>query len=198
MSLAQAPYAPPREGLGIATGLALGLGIVAVLGMFGLVVYLLVRKDSGSPVFFGDLAGTHPSLLSSPAPQRMHLEVPPPLPAPFLQTEDTFLRTVSLPSLTDLNSEAVPVAKAPKHTAMDVELRVLGPAGSFAAFSYDASELNMPDLGTRPSGYTIVIPTGTVGSPAVLMLQRGQTLYGKASSLHVVVSVISRKAVSAA
>jgi hypothetical protein len=83
-------------------------------------------------------------------------------------------QTLALPSLSD-RSPAVRIVQATK-TAYDAVLRVVGPAGAFAAFSTDPVELSRPDMPAVPTGNTIIVQSGHWHP--IRLLPR-QAVYGK-------------------
>jgi hypothetical protein len=90
-------------------------------------------------------------------------------------------RTYVLPSLTVSNSLAVKVAAATA-TPYQVVLRVLGPPGEWAVFSFDSpNELNGPPVANHqrlPIGNTLAVPAGQF---QILSLRPYQTIYAKGS-----------------
>lgn len=190
---------------GIATGLAIGLGAVAILG-FGIVIcYLLFRKRDGENQ---PLAA--PALAVQPPPQIIHREVirevlperarrrsPSYLadpedeeyeePATRRVSGEARTRTFYLPSLTDPRSEAVRIATATdRHCRATV--RVVAPSGGFIAVAYSPGELNTPGQDAIPVGDTLIMPTGDTQE---MRLSPRQALYAKGSVSGVVVSVLT-------
>lgn len=98
------------------------------------------------------------------------------------------MQTIRLPSLTDSKSQAVRIVSA---LAMPFEavLRVVGPAGTWAAFAVDPSALNAvtPDPSVSPpTGDTLIVSSG---QSHLLRLNPRQAVFGKGSAVGVIVSV---------
>jgi hypothetical protein len=86
------------------------------------------------------------------------------------------MQSFILPTLSQPGAESVRIAQA-THRPVEVVLRVIGPPGEWAAFSYDPVELNV-DQGLVPVGNTIIIPSGQFQP---LHLRPRQVIYAKGS-----------------
>ena len=191
---------------GIGTGLAIGLSVVAVVGLGVMLCYVLFRKK--------DKELTGPALMPQPQPVPMPYPYPvPQLPgqalpdaaasakamSPVKEILDlikhkhrsaemgmrTFMRSYTLPYIGDPRSEAIKVAEAGT-VAYEVVVRVVQPPGGFAVLAFDPNELNVSGvpfvqtLGTSysafPVGNTLIMPAGQF---QVLRLAPRQSLYAK-------------------
>jgi hypothetical protein len=171
-------------------GLAVGFGVVAVLGLGGVILYLLLRKKDGNlagpefrivpyPMAMGQFAGA-PTLEATPLPATAAPSLPVRRTAPGLVT-----RSFRLPSLTDYESGAVRIGQA---TDVEYEaiVRTVGPAGEWAVISFNPTELMQPGMSNFPVGDVLVLPSGQWQK---MRLLPRQVLYAKGSVDEVVVSV---------
>lgn len=180
---------------GFSVGLAVGLSVVAVLGVGLVLVYVLFRRrDTGD-------SQPSPQPIAGP-PQVIHIDGTGQAVMPSTETlvkaiskalsarthpdMRTFMRSYTLPSLTDFQSEAIRIATAGRHP-YEVIVRAVEPPGGHAVVSFDANELNMvghlPSVSTLstnfsafPIGDVMVIPTGQFQP---IRLRPGQVLYAK-------------------
>lgn len=178
------------------SGLAVGLGVVAVIGLAGVVIYLLVRKKDGKVLGqLGEMAGFPPITIVNQIPglpgevrkekiERVDRDAPYfNLPERVAQADvvnhDTSMRTVRLTP-----TAALRVATAPSNNPWRVNIRVLGPPGSWAAFATDYTRLHPGD----PSADDVmVVPSG---GTTVVQLNPRQILYGMSNVDGVVTSVV--------
>ena len=186
--LREAPLAPaPARDGDRWSGVAVGLGIAALIGLVGVVVYLAVsrrREHAAPPQLGAPQPAQSPSIYFAPqilvgekGQQTPAAHLPPPRAE---LTEKTYMRTVDLPAVENSNSRAVRVVQAPKDTPYQAEIQVVSPPGSFAVLSFDASTLNLPmQNGALPRGDTMIVPAG-VFKP--VFLAPGQVLYGKGAN----------------
>jgi hypothetical protein len=125
---------------------------------------------------------SQPGLWSQSAPPVVETAPAPP-PPPAQPQPMTFaearpqpptMQTYALPNLSE-RTTAIRLTQATK-TAYDAVLRVVGPAGSFAAFSMDPTELNRPDMPAVPTGNTVIVQSGH--HHTIRLLPR-QAIYGK-------------------
>ena len=156
---------PDRSSL--LTGMAIGLGVVAVLGVAGVLVYLLVRKD-GMVVQVAAPAG-------APTAQTALGEGLPPINE----------RVFSLESLPDLRSVATRILEAGPARYLRVQAR--GPAGEWAILGYKADDINAVTT-TSPVENTHVVHCGETQP---ILVRSGFDLLAKGSSRGVKVSVSS-------
>ena len=153
---------PDRSSL--LTGLALGLGIVAVLGVTGVLVYLLVKKD-----------GTVVQVQAPTSAQPGLGEALPPINE----------RVFPLESLPDLRSVAARILEAGPARYLKVQAR--GPAGEWAILGYRAQDIN-DVTGSIPTENTHVV---FCGETQVRPVRSGFDLLAKGSSRGVKVAVSS-------
>jgi len=179
--------------------MAVGLAAVAVIGVGGLVLYVLLRRSERAYAAntppppaarttepMADAGWQYepaPALLgpAEPRPAGPEPEMEPPeRTAPSLVS-----RSFRLPALTDPDSGAVRIGQATdvEYTAI---VRTIGPAGEWAAVSQNPSELTQPDLTTFPVGDILTLPSGQWQK---MRLLPRQVLYAKGSVDEVVVSV---------
>ena len=184
---------------GFSMGLAIGLSIVAVLGVGLVLAYVLFRRRENQ-----SLEGNQQPLVLPP--QVIHIDGNASAqPAGFStdklvkavsqalsqQRNDmrTFMRSYTLPALTNFRSEAIRIATAGKQP-YEVVVRCVEPPGSHAVIAFDANELNMvghlPAVSTAstnfsafPIGDVLVIPAGQFQP---VRLRPGQVLYAKGTA----------------
>jgi hypothetical protein len=178
--------------------LALGLGIIALVGVAGVVVYLLVRrKDDGSSTVLGTV---DPRYLPQPAPAvapaapqvfvintgngSASAPVPAPTPVTHAETESvTGLGEAPLPpfhpsatpfyqrlSSIDSNTPAERLVTAGAH-ALEVVVHVVEPRGATAVLAFTPNALHTPTA--------IILPSG---QERRIRVDRHQTLYAKGRS----------------
>ena len=192
---------------GIATGLAIGLGAVAILGFGVVICYLLFRRRDGegqatAPVLTGAPQIIHREIIREVLPERVPLErarrrspsyhADPDdedyeEPAARRVSNEARARSFYLPTLADSRSEAVRIATATDRPCR-ATVRVVAPSGGFIAVAYSPSELNVPGLDAIPVGDTLIMPVGDVQE---MRLSPRQALYAKGSVPGVVVSVLT-------
>lgn len=180
---------------GFSLGLAVGLSIVAVLGVGLVLVYVLFRRrdnESQQPVQMPVSAppqvihvdGTGQAQL--PATEKIVAGIMKALSNQKRNDMRTFMRSYTLPPLTDFRSEAIRIATAGKQP-YEVVVRCVEPPGGHAVVAFDANELNMvghlPSVSTLsanfsafPIGDVLVIPAGQFQP---VRLRPGQVLYAK-------------------
>jgi hypothetical protein len=180
--------------------LAIGLGIIAVLGMAGVVVYLLVRrKDDGTQTVLG---AVDPRYLPQPAPvaapQVFVINTgngSASTPAPITRTESepvTGLGESPLPpfypsdrpfhqriSSIDSNAPAERLVTAGAH-ALEVLVHVAEPRGASAVLAFTPNSLH--------TSHAIILPSG---QERRIRVEPHQTLYakGRSSAGQVILSV---------
>ena len=186
--LREAPLAPARDG-DRWSGVAVGLGIAALIGLVGVVVYLAVsRRREQAPPQLGAPQPAQPAsiyfapqiMLDDKSGQQTQATAAQTAAPPAELTEKTYMRTVDLPAVENPYSRAVRVVQAPKDTPYQAEIQVVSPPGSFAVLSFDAATLNLPmQNGALPRGDTMSVPAG-VFKP--VFLAPGQVLYGKGAN----------------
>jgi hypothetical protein len=195
-SQAEAAAALDRErdrGSGIATGLAIGLATVAVLGLGVVVCYLLFRKKDeslGSPERIErEIIREVPTYI--PERRRKKKRALPTEERELALAENVgqgaTMRSFFLPSLADPRSEAIRLATAVDES-MIVVVRAIAPVGGFAVLSFSAAELNTPGASAIPIGDTFVV---VVGEKQEIRLAPRQVLYAKGSVANVAVSVLA-------
>ena len=180
---------------GFSIGLAVGLSIVAVLGVGLVLVYVLFRRRENE----------NPQPVQAPVlgtPQVIHINNSEPSQLPDAgkiideirkaisnrqrQEMRTFMRSFTLPSLTNFRSEAVRIATAGS-SPYEVVVRCVEPPGGHAVLAFDPNELNMvghlPSVSTLtanfsafPIGDVLVVPAGQFQP---VRLRPGQALYAK-------------------
>jgi hypothetical protein len=184
------------ERTGLWTGLAVGLGLTALIGLAGVVVYLLVRKKDGSVagarVMADALSGTEIVERIMPAAGGIPEEVggalrtiAQSLNRPSSRWNASVMKTYRLPSLNDRTRGAIRVAQA-TDAPYEAVIRTVGPAGGWAAFAYNATELNMSTAATVPVGDIIILPTFQW---QILRLRPRDILYAKGASADTIISV---------
>jgi len=208
--------APPMPVVSSWTPLAVGLGVIALVGLASVVVYLLVRRKDGTIAPVQLQGATLPSYMPTPPIYLINAgggggntsaQVTSLAPVQATSTDtdmhDAILRmesainnwsrppapslmqTLTLPVLSDRRATAVRLGQATT-TMFDAVLRVVGPAGSFAAFSTDPTEVNRPDMPAIPTGNVVIVPSGQFHS---IRLRPREAVYGKGSVAGVLVSV---------
>jgi hypothetical protein len=180
------------ERSGIWSGLALGLGVASLIGVAGVLVYLLVRKKDGAvvgvqglgyapPIFIGnggvsaELTGSLQSLASSLSP-------------PQGQWTSSLVKSYRLPSLNDKTRGAIRVAQA-TDVPYEVSLRTVSPLNQSAVFSFSPNELNQSN--GLPIGDNIILPAGHW---QLMTLMPREVLYAKGTDATVVISVTMNQA----
>jgi hypothetical protein len=153
-------------------GLAVGLSVATILGLFGLLIYLLRKQPaqalSSPPIYMlnGGGGGMGSTTFAPLAPTPVvGLE-------PTTSMSPTFMQTYALPPLGNLTGAArlATASDAP----YNVTVRVVGPAGAFAAFSSDATELNRGGVNV-PTGQTVIVQSGQEHK---IRLMPGQAVFG--------------------
>jgi hypothetical protein len=184
------------ESTSLWAGLAVGLGVVAVFGIAGVVLFLILRRgqtqivQAPSQPLSGSFGGLPAFPFFQPQLQPMTAMMSPPTASPGLVDFRplTTANTRTLPSLSAARSQAIRIAGS-NNAPVRATLRAVGPPGSFAALSFDAGELNIPGTAAvLPTGFTYSIPSG--GSQ-VVDLNRGQYLYAKGNTNDVRLSVLA-------
>jgi len=175
--------------------LAVGLGIIAVVGVAGVIVYLLARRDGDKITSLGAVDPRH-LLPAAPAPAAAPAAAPqiyvinagsgtvssnpptapeangPAKPVAYPSTTPSLHR---LPPAT--NAAAAAIATAGAHT-IEVNVAVLEPSGATALLAFS------PDLSERPMALR-------VGEERRIRIDRHQTLYGKGQTGYVTVTLAS-------
>lgn len=180
-----------RDGIALAAGTALGLGIAAFLGMLAYVLFLRRQQQFPTKMLNAAYAPTLPA-----APAGM---LPAALPAPQLGyapfasratvaargiSQDSLVRTYTLPAVTS-STEAFRLATSPTGGGGSrVTVRVIAPQGALAVLAFTSNELN---VGNALAESTLVIPTG---QHQTIRIAPGQALYGKGQIPNVMVSVV--------
>jgi len=158
-------------------GLAVGIGLATMLGLFTLAIYLLRRPSSGQPILLPS-GGSGMSGLGMWAPEPSSQ---PPIMVTGgeepLQASPTIMNTFPLPSLNDITIESVRIASATT-TPYDIVLRVVGSCDGYAAFSLNPDELNRTGM-LVPTGQTIILQAGQ--EHRMRLLPR-QAVFGKGLS----------------
>jgi hypothetical protein len=190
------------ESTSLWAGLAVGLGVCVAVGLVGVILFLMRRSSGGTSQ---PLLGQLPPPQYVPMPYPMPMAKLPSMPGTFSAPSKgvgaaapfrplTASNTRTLPSLSVANSQAVRVA-GNAHYPIRVTIRPVGPPGAIVALSFSAAELNMPGLNpVTPTGFIFSIP---VGHTETFDLDRGQSLYAKASDPGVRLSVASAHVPSA-
>jgi hypothetical protein len=188
--------AKPRERGSLWIPLAVGLGIIAVVGVAGVIVYLLVRRDrDGGSTTLGSVdpryflppppapapAAAAPQIyvinagggtVTSPATPAIVESIEPPKPVAIPSTAPMLHR---LPPPTS----SIPAALACTGAhAIEVNVAVLEPSGATAMLAFS------PDMSTG----LIVL---RAGEERRIRIDRRQTLYGKGQAGHVTVTLAS-------
>jgi len=198
----RAPAEDGRGGIGL--GLAIGLSVVAVVGLGVLLCYVLFRRKDGE-------LGAAPM----PVPMPYPFPIPGQLPAPqqtvapaqqaaaaaaalspaaqilqhFKSSSkqiNTYMKSFTLPFIGDVRSEPVRIATAGPKDPYEVVVRVVEPPGGQAVLSFEPNELNPGPLGSVstltadfsqfPVGDVLIIPSGQF---QVLRLRPKQGLFAK-------------------
>lgn len=189
--------------------LAVGLGIVALIGVAGVVVYLLVRRKDGETSVLG---AVDPRYLPQPMQQAPQVylinaggggtvtRAEPQNDGAMLSTlgriengigslvqhnkvpyNQSTMRTYRLPWLADEHNPAVRIATA-GNASMEAVVRVVSPPGALAAFSFSPNELNIPQRTVGPGMSTV--PAGDTlvipaGQQQTIHMNPKQVLYAK-------------------
>lgn len=169
--------------------LAVGLGVVALIGVAGVVVYLLVRrKGNGETSTLGAIDPRYvPQPMQQQAPQiyvintgsgavttpQTSVPLPelPPRPVAYPSTTPMLHR---LPATTNATAEALAAAGA---HAIEVNVAAVEPSGATALLAFS------PDMSNA-----IAI---RVGEERRIRIDRGRTLYGKGQTIAVTATVAS-------
>jgi hypothetical protein len=182
------------EATSIAAGLAVGLGVAAVLGLLGVVVYLLARRR-------GDDALTGPAYVPYPVPAgpwgAPMLPVPS-APAPSIAALQGQFQQLRAPQMngepspeTRMKSWTLPATGEPyqivkaSRRPYRVVVRTVGPPGAFAIVSPDPTEL-VTNTNAVPVGDTLIIPSGAQNE---IRLTPRQALYARGNVAGVCISV---------
>lgn len=179
---------------GFSLGLAVGLSIVAVLGVGLVLVYVLFRRRDNETAQPAQAVSGPPQVIhidgagqaQLPATDKIVKGIMEALSSQKRNDMRTFMRSYTLPPLTDFRSEAIRIATAGKQP-YEVVVRCVEPPGGYAVISFDANELNMvgnlPSVSTLsanfsafPIGDVLVIPSGQFQP---VRLRPGQVLYAK-------------------
>jgi hypothetical protein len=160
-----------ERGSALASGVALGLGIAALLGVGLLIYYLLRRRDTQAALppasvgasGLGDLDGVVDLMAfkAEPAPAR---------PNPHFSSQSR-AASFSLP----VSRRGIPVAFGTEYPAT-ARVRATGPGGAIALISYDP---------TATSPFLL-----TAGESEDFPLRPRQVLYARASVANMIVSVV--------
>lgn len=184
---------------GIATGLAIGLSVVAVVGLGVMLCYVLFRKRDQP-----QLNGSMPQMFPQPVPMPYPYPVPQ-LGAPGLpssSTDDparaileqvkqrrsieqdmrTLMRSYLLPNINTPGTLPIRIARA-GDVPYDVSIRVVSPANAQAIIATDPNELNVIGI---PIGNTLILATG---ERQVVRISPRQSLYAKGTLNSTVISV---------
>lgn len=173
--------------------LAVGLGILAVVGVAGVIVYLLVRRDGNKMTSLGAVDPRYllpPPQPAAPAAPQIYVinagggTVTPPVAAAAVEVNAP-LKPVAYPSTTPMlhrlppvtNATSAALATAGAH-AIEVNVAVMEPSGAQALLAFS------PDLDDRP----MVL---RAGEERRIRLDRGRTLYGKGQTGYVTVTLAS-------
>ena len=175
--------------------LAIGLSVVAVVGVLGVVMYLLVRRKDNETTVLG---AVDPRYLPAPAPQAPQVFVinagGVQTPAPVAAAEPAALAESPLPpfypsatpfhqrlSSIDSNAPAERLVTAGAHP-LEVVVHVAEPRGATAVLAFTPNALHTP--------HAIVLPSG---QERRIRVDRHQTLYakGRSSAGPVIVSVVA-------
>jgi hypothetical protein len=169
-------------------GLAVGLSVATVLGLFGLLIYFLRRPQGGG------LGASSVYLLNSGGGSMGAAQLTPisvvGADNPIAPSSSSYMQTIALPNISDLSTEAARLASATS-TPYDVIVRVVGPAGSYAAFSLDQTELQRGGTAI-PTGNTVIVQSGEAHKIRLLPHQAvfakgqapnpGETVYASATA----------------
>jgi len=169
------------------TGLAVGFSIAALAGAIIVIAVMRRREDGQSDVRFV----SYPMPTSTPgglAGAEESDDVPTVRVASRPTKGRVMMRTVTLPSLTVANSQAIRIAHAPDNVPYETTIRVVGPPGAFAVIASTAGALaaSIGNIGAAPTGDTSIIPAG---DKQIVHLKPGQGIVAKGSVPNVQVSV---------
>jgi hypothetical protein len=188
-----------RETSPWALGLAIGLGATSLLGVIGVLVYLLSRRraDPQQPLLSGTPA---PIYVQAPQPQVVIVEKRKKkkrLLAPVIDDEaeageavpyvkrDSGFKTVTLPAP---GADPTCLYRS-RGYSVDVTVRAVSPPAQFATLAHNAVELQ--GGAAVPIGNTFVLATG---SQMVIRLRPDQYLYARGSVAGVVLSYAAYEA----
>lgn len=181
----------------LAVGVAIGLSVAVALGLAGVFIWLLTRRDSQQlsapavnvPVYLPPwptaalpAAQTYlsgPSVVQQPISSVPAATIQPRMPRP------TSIRNVRLPTY-GADRDAVRVATA-TDVPCRITVRVVTPPGTQAALAFDFNDL----AGNVPSGDVLVLGAGDSRD---LHLAPNQSLYAKATLPGTMVSVVMAEA----
>jgi hypothetical protein len=173
-------------------GLAVGLGVAGVIGLIGLLYFLIRRRDGDSTpsvYMLNAPSAPMPGNAFAPIPQpqfrfdmgRDQQPITSMLPPPaFLNESDESMMSqqpiMHTYALANLAQPGTPTRLAQaSNTSYDVTLSVVGPEGSYAAFAMEPGELMNPDV-PIPTGNTFILPTC---KERTIRLLPHQTIYAK-------------------
>jgi len=162
------------------TGLAVGFSIAALAGAIIVIAVMRRREDGQSDVRFV----SYPMPTSTPgglAGAEESDDVPTVRVASRPTKGRVMMRTVTLPSLTVANSQAIRIAHAPDNVPYET-------TGAFAVIASTAGALaaSIGNIGAAPTGDTSIIPAG---DKQIVHLKPGQGIVAKGSVPNVQVSV---------
>jgi hypothetical protein len=191
-------------------GVAVGLGVFAVVTIAGVVVYLMLSRKRDHHNALGDgmqmLPAPPPQIImpQQAAPQiymvnPQNPQVPSSLEAAIRALtqaqsgrlpREPVMMTLRLPPMGDPNYEQVRICSA-TDVPYEVELRVVGPAGTYAIFTTVPGYLDR-DFSNIPTGDSLIVQSGASHR---LRLNPKQAVFGKGSAPNVIVSATAAEAV---
>jgi hypothetical protein len=191
-SLAEAKAARDTrsDGSGIATGLAIGLSVVAVVGLGVMLCYVLFRKRDqeqlSGPVVPQPVPMPYPyyvpQLAAPPAPTAPSVTSPAEQVLDAIKNKHrakqdmrTLMRSYALPNINTPRTQPVRIAEAGA-LPYDVGIRVVSPAGAQAIIALDPNELNGVGI---PIGNVMLM---AAGQRQVIRIGPRQALYAKGTT----------------
>jgi hypothetical protein len=196
------------------TGLAVGLGFATLVGLIGMAIYLFFRRGGSATSVAGLGDGQMPlpitiinqlpegyaaprkkklkQLKGENGERKLKVNISDGLTEELAQASpvnrDTTMRNIRLTT-----NAAIRVMTAVGPNAWRVQVRVLGPPGSFAALATDASRLRV--VNSFMGDDVLIVPAGAVQE---LTINPRQIIYGMGSDNRLSVSVVASEQILSA
>jgi hypothetical protein len=182
------------ERTSLMSGLALGLGLAALVGAVGVAIYFAFRRrNEGTQGLAGPAASSQPIVYMLPSSSSGEIVSRAPVPAVSPVTaaaaapvdDRVYTKTYLLPPMTATQIGPVRVAQA-MDNPITVVVQVTNETAKSAVFSKDMSALARPSVAGIPAGGTFSI---LAGHSSEVRLAPRQALYAKGSTTGLLVTV---------